>query len=86
MAQKMLEIRRFKLNTREVGTQTNVNDNEMIIHLTNHKLVKLYYSKAYKEPVLCFSYINCKKFVITRSMWKILRLNLTQIDGILMDN
>jgi S-adenosylhomocysteine hydrolase len=94
MVQKMIDMKKlshniavYNSNLRDNFTQTTTfDDNSMSVFLSSHKLVNLYYSKAYKDFVLCFSFSNCKKFIITRSMWKILRNHLKQIDGVFMDN
>ena len=55
--------------------------NEVIYKLSSTKHAKVYYSKAYKDLVLSFNFINCKKFILTRSMWKVFKKSINLIDG-----
>ena len=83
MAQKMIDLKREKqriLNT--VSTQTGELF-EFCLCLSKTKRARLYYSDAYNEYVLSFSFGNCKKFIISKSMWKILREKITHIDYVL---
>ena len=58
----------------------NKND-EFIGYLSHSKFFKIYYSKVYKDYVVSFNFTNCKKFVITRSMWKNFKRFIGIIDG-----
>lgn len=83
MAQAMvvMELNRINsLKTKNVGTQTGQNS-EFCVALSQNKIARLYYSEAYKDVVLSFNINNAKSFIITRSMWKILRNHLFKIDN-----
>ena len=56
-------------------------DNEMTINLSKSKKFRMYYSKSYKDYVISFNFTNCRKFLISRSMWKIFRKYINIIDG-----
>jgi len=81
MAQRMLDIRKSMKN---VSTQTG-NSSEFCIYLSNNKRARFYRSEAYKDDVLAFNINNAKSFIITRSMWKLLRLYLPQIDHLFLN-
>jgi hypothetical protein len=81
MAQAMLFKRKFV----DCETQTG-NDSEFFLNLSNSKIVRLYYSKSYKDYVLCFKLGSNKKFILTKSMWKIFRNYLPEIDKTLTKN
>jgi len=76
MAQAMLENKKIKKN---VSTQTGTS-NEFYVNLSPNKHVKLYFSESYKDIVLSFNINQCKSFIITRQMWKILRAYINKID------
>ena len=82
MAQKMLDLKNYKIN---VSTQTG-EINEFCVYLSSCKILKLYYSKSYKDYVLSFNFGKSKKYIITKSMWKILYEFLPKINGTLMDD
>ena len=84
MAQKMLDLVSFKMpkKTYEVSTQTG-DLYEFVLCLTNTKMARLYYSESYNEYVLSFNYGSCKKFIITKQMWKVLRNKIGAIDKVL---
>ena len=63
----------------DVGTQTGEND-EFTLTFSNSKTLRLYYSKSYKEYVLSFKLGRTKKFIVTKSMWNILKKYLPKID------
>ena len=81
MAQKQLEKLNFKLKTTEQYTQTG-DIYEFIICLSKTKRARIYFSESYKDYVLSLNYGTCKKFIITRSMWKILQTKLDLINHI----
>jgi hypothetical protein len=66
-------------------TSTQTNDKELEIQLSHSKIIKVYYSKAFKEYVVSFNLGNSKKFVISRSKWLYLRKYLNQIDKIIVE-
>jgi hypothetical protein len=53
----------------------------MTINLSKSKKFRMYYSKSYKDYVISFNFTNCRKFLISRSMWKIFRKYINIIDG-----
>ena len=57
--------------------------NELNIHLSPQKVVKLYYSKSYKSYVLCFKLGKSKKFIISSFMWKIFKRYIHLIEKVL---
>lgn len=86
MAQRMIDIYK-KENSRDSITQTDTNLNkDFCIHLSKTKFIKAYKSKSYGEYILTINCNKSKKIVLTKSMWKILRKNINQIDGVFMDN
>jgi hypothetical protein len=78
MAQAMLCKRKLV----DIATQTGIND-EFFLNLSKSKVVRLYYSKSYKDYVLSFKLGKSKKFIITKCMWGIFRNYLTHIDTVL---
>ena len=66
-----------------ISTQTN--DKDLEIQLSHSKIIKVYYSKAFKEYVVSFNLGNSKKFVISRAKWLYLRKFLDKIDKILVE-
>jgi hypothetical protein len=66
-------------------TSTQTSDKELEIQLSHTKIVKVYYSKAFKEYVVSFNLGNSKKFVISRSKWFFLRKYLETIDKIIVE-
>ena len=75
MAQAMID--KLKKN---VSTQTQF---DFTFNLTNYKTVRIYYSKSYKEYVVSLNLGNSKKFIITKSMWKIFKIYYPLIEKIL---
>lgn len=69
---------------KSVSTQTGHRESmEFQISLSENKRARIFYSKSYKEYVLSFNYTNCKKFIVSKSMWKIFRIHFNRIDSIL---
>ena len=86
MAQKMIDLKKKQL-CRQVETQTeNLLSPDFRIQLTKNKYMKLYKSKCYNDFILTLNVNESKKIVITKSMWKIIRKNINQIDGAFMVN
>ena len=84
MAQKMIDLKK-KLSSRHVDTQTeNPVSPDFQIQLTQNKYMKLYKSKCYNDFILTLNVNESKKIVISKSMWKIIRKNINQIDGAFM--
>jgi predicted nucleic acid-binding Zn finger protein len=77
MAQAQLDRIKFQKN---VAIQTG-DRNELTINLSKTKRFHMYYSKSYKDYVISFNFTNCRKFIISRSMWKIFRKYINIIDG-----
>ena len=65
---------------KNVSTQTQF---DFTFNLTNYKTVRIYYSKSYKEYVVSLNLGNSKKFIITKSMWKIFKIYYPLIEKIL---
>ena len=66
-----------------ISTQTS--DKELEIQLSHSKIIKVYYSRSFKEYVVSFNLGNSKKFVISRAKWLYLRKFLDKIDKILVE-
>ena len=79
MAQAMIDFKKLK-EKRTVSTQTGL-DSAFCISLTKSKNARLYYSESYKDFVVSFNFSCSKKFIISRSMWKIFRKYINQIDN-----
>ena len=56
---------------KSASTQTEF---DFTFFLSNYKIVRIYFSKSYKDYVVSFNLGNSKKFIVTKSMWKILRI------------
>jgi len=83
MAQKMIEIM-FKEKLRDCGIQTESKRTpDFSVQLAKNKFIKLYQSRVYNDYILTINTNHSKKIVITRSMWKIFRLFINQIDSVL---
>ncbi len=84
MAQKMVDLRRQE-NLRSVAVQTEENPScEFLIQLSKNKYIELYRSKSYSDYILTINTNKSKKILITRSMWRIFKKNILQIDGVFM--
>ena len=81
MAQAMLNLR-AKINA---STQTG-DSIEFFVYLSKTKTLHLYWSESYKDYVVCLNFSNCKKYIITRLMWKKFRNYINQIDHVLNTN
>ena len=79
MAQAMLLMRPKQVN---ISTQTG-DIFEIFVYLAPTKTLRLYFSESYKDYVICLNFSNCKKYIITRQMWKIFRNYLAHIDNVL---
>lgn len=85
MAQKMIfEYNKLLKQLRDSNTQTD-DSKDFCIHLSKTKYIKAYKSKCYGEYILSINCNKSKKIVLTKPMWKILKRNIDQIDGIFMD-
>lgn len=79
MAQAMLDRLKVK---KDIATQTG-DLHEFQINLSENKNIRVYYSKTYKSHILSLNFGNCKKYIITKPMWKKLRVHLDRINNIL---
>ena len=77
-----LIIRIKKNKTLSISTQTG-DFYEIFINLSSNKNIRLYYSSKYKDYVLSINFGKCKKYIITRPMWKKLRQDLWTVDRVL---
>ena len=84
MAEEM--VRRYKLEqsrkTEVKATQTG-DFNEFMVYLDKTKTMRVYFSESYKDYVMCLHFSNNKRYIITKQMWKILRLQYFRIDHVL---
>lgn len=81
MAQKMLDIKNFRLNNNlDKSCQTSDDILNFTINLSKNKYFKFYKSKIYRDFILTFNVNKSKKIVLDRSMFKILRDNISRIE------
>ena len=76
MAQRILFLKKSKKN---VACQTG-EESQLFVYLSKSKHASLKYSTSYKEVVLALNINSTKSFIITKSMWKLLRPHLAKID------
>ena len=76
MAQAAVEARKLK---KTIGTQTGDSD-EMMFYISNKKIVRLYYSKVYKERVVSLNLSSSKSFVLNKVLWNQFRKLFPFID------
>ena len=62
--------------------QTEQSQQDFVVHLTNKKSIRVYYSNAYKEIVISFNF-GTKSFIFTKLMWFIFKKNLPFIDTLI---
>ena len=90
MAQAMLDDKNYKLkilNEYKVNACAQTGEvEEFFIELSKSKHARIYFSKSYKDTVLSLNINQCKSFIITRSMWKLLKANIHLIDQRLSKN
>lgn len=85
----MIDLAKYSQKYRDVGVQCDNNNFKNLdfhIQLSKNKFLKLYKSKSYNEYILTLNINKSKKIVITKSMWKIIKQNLDQIDGAILRN
>lgn len=84
----MIELYKKKLSHRDIGIQCNNEfaNRDFEIYLSKNKYMRLYKSKIYKDYILSFNINKSKKIVITKSMWKIIKQNFCQINGVFLDS
>jgi len=83
MAQQQLDKIGFKIKNKHSDVTTQTGDiYGFVIYLTGNKIARVYYSEAYKDYVLSFNYGTCKKFIVTRAMWKIIMNNMQQLNNV----
>jgi hypothetical protein len=90
MAQAMITQNKFVISNNKkkyttISTQTDNLSKEFCVYLAKNKTLRVYNSKTYKEYVLSFNFGNSKKYIITKSMWKLFRNYVPQIDEIILD-
>lgn len=85
MAQKMIELRKCKLD-KSIQCDNDFSSPEFHLQLSENKYIKFYKSKCYNDYILSFNINKSKKIVLTRSMWKILIQNSDQINGAFLVN
>ena len=62
-------VRNNKKDTQKsIGVQTGENNLNIVYHLPNNKVVRLYYSNIYKEKVVSFNISTSKSFIINREI------------------
>ena len=75
----------YRAPTTNSSTQTG-DYIEFFEYLSKTKTIHMYWSESYKDYVVCLSFFNCKKYIITRPMWKRFRNFFSQIDNVLNTN
>ena len=70
----MLDLKKIK---KSVACQTG-EEAQLFVYLSNSKHASLKYSSSYKDVVLALNINSTKSFIITKSMWKILRPHLSK--------
>jgi hypothetical protein len=86
MAQAYVEkFKSYKNNLeKKVNQSTQTSDlNEFYFNLSSSKHARLYYSESYNDLVLSLNINKSKSFIITKSMWKVFRNHINNIDNIL---
>ena len=49
------------------------------LNLDKNKSLHMYYSKSYKDKVICLKFSNNKNYIITRKIWNILKTNFLML-------
>ena len=70
-------------NKSDAATQTGSDNVDILYHLPNNKMIRLYYSNIYKEKVVSFNISAAKSFIINKEIWQEMRTILPQIDNFL---
>ena len=80
-------VRNNKLNDKQksIGVQTGENNLNIVYHLPNNKVVRLYYSNIYKKKVVSFNISTSKSFIINREIWGQMKKILPKIDNFLTE-
>ena len=65
------------------STQTGSDNVDIMYHLPNKKVIRLYYSNIYKEKVVSFNISAAKSFIINKEIWEEMKKILPQIDNFL---
>lgn len=81
MAQAMIDNLKYKKKLSSKSEHLKTFD--FTFNFTNYKSVRIYYSKSYRDFVLSLNLGNSKKFIITKSMWKIFKIYFSLIDKLL---
>ena len=64
-------------NRSKASTQTSSDNVDIIYHLPNKKMIRLYYSNIYKEKVVSFNISAAKRFIINKEIWAEMIKNFT---------
>ena len=67
----------------DATTQTGEGNVDIVYHLPNNKMIRLYYSNVYKEKVVSFNISAAKSFIINKEIWLEMIKILPQIDNFL---
>jgi hypothetical protein len=94
MAQKQIELSKLETqikvnliknivqnrirNRRHTSTQTG--EFKLFINLSKTKTLHMYYSKSYKDIIICLKFSNNKKYILTRDCWNRLKQNILIIE------
>jgi len=80
-----VKMQRMTINKSRVdaSTQTGDETTDIVYHLPNNKMVRLYYSNIYKEKVVSFNISTAKSFIINKEIWIEMIKILPQIDKFL---
>jgi len=79
MTQKQIEMQKI------FNQFNNYVKDEFTFYINPNKYIQIYFSKIYKEHVLSINFGKNKKFVFTKSMWKIFRNYIDKIDESILD-
>jgi 3-hydroxy-3-methylglutaryl CoA synthase len=63
------------------SVQTGSENVNIVYHLPNNKMIRLYYSNIYKEKVVSFNISTSKSFIINKEIWSHMRKLLPIIDN-----
>ena len=55
---------------------------ELFVQLDKTKSMHVYYSQPYKDYVICLNFSNCKRYIITRSMWLLFKNHFEYINNV----
>ena len=81
MAQAQITQMLQKLTMISKASQTGER-HELFVQLDKTKSMHIYYSQPYKDYVICLNFSNCKRYIITRSMWFLFRNHFDYINNV----